>query len=157
MGILRSLGALARALGPVLSATGEWGCVLQPTHNGTVGACSPAEAEGNGEVEPQRHVPALTLISVKSEKGWSRFDHGDKQLPCGAPAGSEFLEGKGQTSDYGKAEIAEQLQGTAHVVPFPPTPSIRFMHISLEQISSNSMRHSRAADRYDQGQLRRMC
>lgn len=30
MGILRSLGALARALGPILSATGECGLVLLP-------------------------------------------------------------------------------------------------------------------------------
>lgn len=39
MGILRSLGALARALGPILSATGECGILLPPasaTHSSTL-------------------------------------------------------------------------------------------------------------------------
>ncbi|XP_040526105.1 major facilitator superfamily domain-containing protein 10 isoform X9 [Gallus gallus] len=106
MGILRSLGALARALGPVLSATGR---SLFP-------------------------------------------DHGDKRCSCRQQdSGREETNFRLQQNQDGRT-TAEHSTCTA----LSSNPSIRFMHISLEQISSNSTRRSRAADRYQQEQLRRM-
>lgn len=66
MGILRSLGALARALGPILSATGEWGCsafLLLPRSLGEPTAWGGGRRGGDQEGKPQ-----LRALKQSSQK-----------------------------------------------------------------------------------------